>query len=119
MLDFSRVSQKLWDKVPNQKELVAYDRAGVPGHRTVLENFANAVLHGEPVVAQGVDGIRSLTLANAIMFSSFLRRPVDLPLDADAYAAHLEELIRTSTYQKVVHDVTFTDEDLQKAFGFH
>ena len=119
MLDFSRVSQKLWDKVPNQKEVVAYDRAGVPGHRTVLENFANAVLRGEPLVAPGVEGIRSLTLANAIMYSSFLRRPIDLPLDADAYAAHLEELIRTSKYQKVVRDVTFTDEDLQKAFGFH
>jgi predicted dehydrogenase len=119
MLEFGRVSQKLWEKVPNQKEFVAYDRAGVAGHRTVLENFANAILHNEPLIAPGVEGVRSLTLANAILFSSYLRRPVDLPFDVDAYAAHLEELVRTSSFQKVVREVTFTDEEMQKAFGFH
>ena len=36
-----------------------------------------------------------------------------------AYAAHLEELVRTSSFQKVVREVKFTDEEMQKAFGFH
>ncbi len=119
MLDFCRDSQKLWDKVPNQKETIAYDRVGKPGHRTVLENFANSILHGEPLVAPAVEGIRSLTLANAILFSSALRRPLDLPLDGDAYAAHLEQLVRNSKFEKVVRDVSFTEEELLKAFGFH
>lgn len=119
MLDFSRTTQKLWDKVPNQKEIIEYDRAGTPGHRDVLKNFADAILSGEPLVAPGVEGIYSATLANAILFSSFLRRPLDLPFDGDAYVAHLEELIRTSKFQKVVRDVTFTEEELQKAFGYH
>jgi predicted dehydrogenase len=119
MLDFSRTTQKLWDKVPNQKELIEYDRTGTPGHRDVLKNFADAILSGEPLVAPGVEGIYSATLANAILFSSFLGRPLDLPFDADAYAAHLEELIRTSKFQKVVRNVTFTEEELQKAFGYH
>ena len=119
MLEFSQTTQKLWDKVPCQKEVVEYEREGRPGHSTVLENFANAILHNEPLIAPAVEGIRSLTLGNGIMFSSFLGQPVELPFDADAYAARLEELIRTSRFKKTVHEVSYTDEDLQKAFGYH
>ncbi len=119
MIEFSQVSLKLWDKVPCQKELVEYEREGRPGHSTVLENFANAILHDEPLVAPGVEAIRSLTLGNGIMFSSFLGHSIEVPFDQDAYAARLEELIRTSRFKKVVREVTFTEEELQKAFGFH
>jgi predicted dehydrogenase len=119
MLDFIQSSTRLWDKVPCTREVVEYDREGRPGHATVLENFADAILHGSALVAPAVEGIRSLTLANAILYSSHLRRPVDLPLDANAYAAWLQERVRTSTYQKTVREVTFTDEELLKAFGFH
>ncbi len=45
--------------------------------------------------------------------------PIEVPFDQDAYAARLEELIRTSRFKKVVREVTFTEEELQKAFGFH
>lgn len=119
MLEFCRTSDKLWDKVPYQKEVVEYDRVGRPGHSTLLENFANAILHNEPLVAPAVEGIRSLTLGTGILFSSFLQRPLDLPFDADAYAAHLEDLVRTSKFQKTVREVTFTEEELLKAFGYH
>ena len=119
MLEFLQTSVKLWDKVPCQREVVEYDLTGKAGHGAVLENFANAILSGEPLVAPAVEGIRSLTLGNAILFSSFLRRPLDLPFDEEAYAAKLEELVRNSRFKKTVRDVSFTDEDLQKAFGFH
>jgi predicted dehydrogenase len=119
MIEFSQASQKLWDKVPCQKEVVDYEHGGRPGHSTVLENFANAILHGEPLVAPAVEGIRSLTLGNGIMFSSFLGQPLELPFDQDAYAARLEELIRNSRFQKIVREVSFTEEDLLKAFGYH
>jgi predicted dehydrogenase len=119
MIEFSQATQKLWDKVPYQKEVVDYEHDGRPGHSTILENFANAILHGEPLIAPGVEGIHSLTLGNGIMFSSFLGRPVDLPFDQDAYAARLEELIRTSRFKKTVREVSFTEEDLLKAFGYH
>jgi predicted dehydrogenase len=119
MLEFLETSVKLWDKVPCQREVVEYDHAGKAGHGAVLENFANAILNGEPLVAPAVEGIRSLTLGNAILFSSFLRRPLDLPFDEEAYAAKLDELVRSSKFQKTVRNVSFTDEDLQKAFGFH
>jgi predicted dehydrogenase len=119
MLEFSRTSTHLWDKVPCEKEVIRYESGGKAGHGAVLENFANAILHGEPLVAQAAEGIRALTLANAIMYSSYLKQPLNLPFDDAAYAAHLEELVRTSKFKKTVREVTFTEEELQKAFGYH
>ena len=52
--------------------------------------------------APGVEGLNSLALANAIMQSSFLGQPVDLPIDAQAYAAKLQEMIEHSSFEKVV-----------------
>ncbi len=119
MLEFGRTSQKLWDKVSYRKEVIDYPREGRPGHDLILENFADAILHGAALVAPAVEGIHSLTLANAILYSSFLSRPLDLPIDEDAYAAHLAELVRNSRFQKTVRAVSFTDEELLKAFGYH
>ena len=48
------------------------------------------------------------------MFSSYLGRPVDLPMDADAYEARLQELIRGSRFQKTVREMKV--EDLGKSF---
>jgi hypothetical protein len=81
-----------------------YQHHGQSGHRLFLENFADAILHDTPLIAPAVEGIRSLALGNAIMLSSFLGRPVDLPFDDDLYADHIAELARASRYHKVVRD---------------
>jgi predicted dehydrogenase len=82
---------------------------GENGHRLVTENFANAILQGEKLIAPAEEGINSLTLGNAIMLSSFLGHPIDLPLDAEAYAAKLQELIENSRFQKTVREREITD----------
>jgi len=50
------------------------------------------------------------------MQSSFLGRPVEIPIDEEAYAAKLEELINSSTFQKEVKIGGM--EDFNKSFGF-
>jgi hypothetical protein len=59
-------------------------------------------LNREELIAPALEGIHSLTLSNAILLSSFLRHPIDLPIDAAAYAAKLQDLINNSTFNKVV-----------------
>lgn len=61
-------------------------------HATVLENFADAVLTGAPLVAPGADGINGVRLANAMHLSSWLGREVDMENFDEA--AYLEELNR-------------------------
>ena len=52
-----------------------------PQHSGVLNAFAGAILRGEPLVAGGEEGIRGLTLSNAMHLSQWTGRTVELPLD--------------------------------------
>jgi predicted dehydrogenase len=109
MIEFIQTCPRSFDKVENETVDVPYDHHGQPGHRIMLENFASAILSGEPLVAPGVEGIRGLALGNAIMLSSFLKQTVELPFDDDLYADKIAELARTSRFQKVVRLQDSTD----------
>lgn len=63
-------------------------------HAIVLENFAQAVLHGTELVAPGTDGLRGVRLANAIHLSGWTGREVSLDFDEDEFLAELNERIR-------------------------
>jgi predicted dehydrogenase len=91
-----------FEKVENWRIEVPYQHHGQPGHKLVIENFANAILKGEALIAPAVEGLNSLTLGNAIMLSSFQGDPINLPMDAAAYAAKLQDLIEHSRFEKTV-----------------
>jgi predicted dehydrogenase len=69
-------------------------------HAAILENFANAILVGEPLIAPAEEGIKSVELANTMLYSSLMGEPIDLPLDSAAYEAKLQALIATSSFEK-------------------
>ena len=54
-------------------------------HVGVVNAFAAAILRGEPLVADGKEGIREISLANAMYLSDWLDRAVELPIDEDVY----------------------------------
>lgn len=86
-------------------------------HLGILENFVAAIQHGEPLIAAAAEGIHSVELANAMLMSAFEDRRVELPLDAAAYAARLQERIDGSTR---VADAPPSDEgpaDLSGSFS--
>jgi predicted dehydrogenase len=60
------------------------------GHLALYKDLSDAVREGRPPRVDGREGARSLELANAIVLSSHLNTPVDLPLDRAAYARLLE-----------------------------
>jgi hypothetical protein len=80
----------------------------------MVRNFASAILSGDALIAAGVDGIRGLTLGNAIMLSSFLKQTVEVPFDDALYAGKIAELASTSRFQKVVRKQE--DSDMGKSF---
>ncbi len=62
------------------------------GHRKILQNFTNAIVHGEPLLAPGYDGIRELTIQNAAYLSAWKGSvPVALAFDEAEYDALLQE----------------------------
>lgn len=66
----------------------------------LLQNFVNAIREGEPLLAPAIEGIHSVELANAVIYSSLHEEVVSLPLDSAAYAAELERLIRALRHEE-------------------
>ncbi|MCQ2540471.1 MAG: Gfo/Idh/MocA family oxidoreductase [Acetatifactor sp.] len=60
-------------------------------HIGVLKAFADHILKGTPLVARGEEGIRGLTLSNAMHLSSWLGETVQIPFDEDLFLAKLNE----------------------------
>ncbi len=69
-------------------------------HPIILENFARAILYGEPLIANGEEGINSLTLSNAAYLSTWENKKIELPLDEALFEAHLERLRREEDPKK-------------------
>ncbi len=67
-----------------------------PTHLEVMQNFVDAIRFGTPLIAPGEEGIKSLELANAMLYSSWTDTTVELPLDASAYENLLMEKARKS-----------------------
>ncbi len=69
-------------------------------HLEIMQNFVNAITKGTPLLAPAKEGIHSVELANAMIYSSLTNKPVDLPLSAPAYERTLKKLIAGSRLRK-------------------
>lgn len=84
------------------------------GHVVVAQNFVEAILDGTPLIAPAEEGLHSVELANAMIYSSLTGQTVPLPLDAGAYEAKLQSLITASRFEKKA--VAAKADDIQKSF---
>ncbi len=71
-----------------------------PQHVGVLNAFADAVLHGAPLVADGREGINGLMLSNAIHLSAWLGHEISLPFDEKLFYDKLMEHVAASKQKK-------------------
>lgn len=83
-------------------------------HTGVLRAFAGAVLRGEPLVAEGIEGIRGLTLSNAMHLSSWLKKSVDIPFDEELFLSELNQRRSRSRRKENVCETTF---DTKGSYG--
>lgn len=68
-------------------------------HQGILQNFADAILHGTPLLSPGTDGLCELELSNAAYLSQWTgNRAVDLPMDTALFDQLLDEKVRGSAY---------------------
>lgn len=70
-----------------------------PAHRAILQNFTNAVLFGEPLLVNGEDGLKSLSLSNAAYLSAWTDDWVTLPIDGDKFYRFLSARIASSAFK--------------------
>jgi predicted dehydrogenase len=89
----------------------------LPGqeHQRILNNFVDAILDNVLLIAPAVEGINSVELGNAMLFSALNDVTVEMPLDSQAYKKMLEKLIADSTFKKA-ETKAIEDKDFMNSF---
>ncbi len=84
--------------------------SGGPGeeHKGITKAYVQAILKGTPLVANGVEGIHSLQISNAMLLSAWTDAWANLPVDGDAFHAELQARIKNSTYKKAADGKTMS-----------
>ena len=87
------------DSVPVQYREYEPDKKET-AHRGILQNFADAVLTGSPLLAKGCEGINSLMISNAAYLSQWKGNcEILLPFDTAEYDAYLYEKRKQSVFR--------------------
>ena len=84
-------------------------------HEIVLDAFAAHILRGEPLIAEGPEGINGLRISNAAFLSSWLNKEVELPVDGDLFLEKLNEKIKNSDYKKNLREQI--QDDMNSTYG--
>src|SRR5712671_1541353 len=101
MLEFSKSAKVGFAKPEVWNVEIPFDNAPNP-HAIPVQNFVNAILDGEPLIAPGEEGIHSVELANVMLYSSLIDATVQLPMDSADYEKKLNQLIAESKLEKKV-----------------
>ena len=84
-------------------------------HAGVIRAFARHMLYGEPMIADGREGLASLSLANAMLLSSWTGETISLPMNEanDARYAQMLEARAASSRKRAFRPI---EMDLGKSF---
>jgi len=96
---FSRTTRGSFDTPPCW-EIEVPTRGSGGRHEDITQNFVDAVRGQAQLLAPGAEGINSVELANAMLYSSLLGKPVKLPLNGSDFAACLGRLVSRSRGKK-------------------
>ncbi len=84
------------------------------GHAAVVNAWADAILHGGKLIASGFEGIRGLTISNAMHLSSFTGKMIELPFDEDLYYSELMKRVAVSRRKTNVNNIV---ADTSSSYG--
>ena len=89
-------------KIPMDYTEERFEHEGAQ-HLGILQNFTNAILHGERLISPAADGLNELMLSNAAYLSQWTGNArVDLPLDGAAFDAQLcEHAANSMTHEEM------------------
>lgn len=96
---FSDASTEMWTR-PNVVEVPVEIPEREAGHIAILRNMARHILHGEALLAPGVEGRNTVEMINSIILSGHAGEPVTVPVDRERYDAFLAGLVANSNYGK-------------------
>ncbi|MFQ3611660.1 MAG: Gfo/Idh/MocA family oxidoreductase, partial [Fimbriimonadales bacterium] len=112
---FTYESAGMWEGIPSER--VRFEPEPLPDgalteQPAIIQNFARAILQGEPLIAPGEHGLWAMELINAIILSSKRGKPVEVPVDRAEYDQLLAELRAQSRPKTRVREQKVTDPKL-------
>lgn len=111
--EFIKTSDKGFAKLPGKWREVETDGLNEQ-HPGVLNAFAAHILRGEPLIAEGAEGINGLIISNAAFLSSWLDKTIEIPFDEDLYLELLNKKIKNSRLKKTVCESV--EEDMSSTY---
>lgn len=78
---------------PKYEEFEVAPLCGEMHHKYITQNFVNAILNREELIAPGINGINEVELCNGAHMSAWTGQTVTLPVDPDAFCNLLQERI--------------------------
>ena len=88
--EFGKVNTEKFASIPHMLRELPLEAPENPYQR-VFENYASHLLEGEPLFAQGWDGLRTAQLTNAIYVSGWEEKRVTVPVDTARYEEGLQQ----------------------------
>lgn len=110
--EFSKICKETFGVINSTHREVETDGEN-PKHPGVMNAWANSILRGGELVADGCEGINGLMLSNAMHLSSFLNEDVELPLNEDLF---YEELMKRVAVSKRKENVQAVFADTTNSF---
>jgi predicted dehydrogenase len=111
--EFTANNTEMWGK-PAVEEVKLDIPSVESGHADVMRDFARHILFDEPLFCSGESGLTQLEVANAIILSGKLGKPVKLPLNRTAYTAMLAKLRAQSKEKRGIVEKRITDPNFRK-----
>ena len=93
--EFSKTNTVPFGHIPYTAKEVETDGEN-PQHSGVMNAWADAILRGGKLIADGAEGINGLTLSNAMHLSAFLGKEIELPFDEELYYNELMKRVAAS-----------------------
>ena len=97
---YCRTASTGFGKAPAWTCQIPYEKETLPVHQIIMDNVAQAIRNGTPLIAPMAEGIRGLELGNAMLLSGWRDSDITLPMDGEDFENRLNQLIATSRYQK-------------------
>jgi len=110
---FSKTTDEMFG-TPETVEEVFVPEEAVNQHAAILNNVVKAAKGKAGLIAPASEGLRSLELAGAMIYSTWINDSVQLPLDSAAYEAAIEEKVAQSKPREVVK--TAAKVDMSKSY---
>jgi predicted dehydrogenase len=113
--EFSKTNTTPFGSMKFAKTEVETDGAN-PQHTGVINAFAAAILRGEPLVADGREGINGLTISNAMHLSAWTGKEIETAsFDHELFRKELAARVATSRRKENVHEML--SGDMSSTFG--